>query len=697
MAAQLTATNASSRRAAVPVDGARHQLLARSAVAQEEHRRVGLRHRPDLLEHPLHGLRAAQDVVEAVPPLDFGAKPAVLLAELLVLHRALDDQRELRKLERLGQVVVGAQTHGVDGALEAPERGHEDDPRPGLDALGLPQHGQAVHRLHDEVGENDRVLLAAERDLGVLAPRHGRHGPAVALEVTTEERHHVGIVVHDEDPGFHACSFLAADVVVGAASGSQTVKVVPSPGVLATWMSLPLDRTRSSTDRQTEARPVPSGLRAEEGVEDPRQDVRGDSGPGVPHRDRDARSIVLVRPARRRHVDPSTRRCRFDGVREEVDHHLLEMPRVDEHRRQVPRHRDSQGDAAAPGEVLQQRPEPVDDRTRIGRGSLRLTLAEGIQGGANHPRDPVDLRDDDVEILAQRGVLRQGPQGQLSAASDDVERRPDLVGDARAELAGDGERLGLSQATHQLERPTCLGLHPLVRVLQPLGHPVERRRHLPQLVTAPDGHGRPRLPRHDPLDALGQVGERAEHEPLEREPDDEGQQTGQDEPTQQALRVLPEEIGLQATRDVGDLEHPVVGARWPDRQEHGVDPDVRAPVGHDRRLAGVPNLPVPVQGEPRVAGQEVRVEACREVRVQQADTDDLGLLHDQVGGEPLDVGERVGSKPVLHGEPDRRARDADALIELRPPLLALLLPAYVCVPRHDENHRDQEKQHQAES
>ena len=50
---------------------------------------------------------------------------------------------------------------------------------------------------------------------------------------------------------------------------------------------------------------------------------------------------------------------------------------------------------------------------------------------------------------------------------------PDLVGDARAELAGDRKRLGLAQPPHELERPVRLRLHPLPGLLEPLGHPVE--------------------------------------------------------------------------------------------------------------------------------------------------------------------------------------------------------------------------------
>ena len=94
----------------------------------------------------------------------------------------------------------------------------------------------------------------------------------------------------------------------------------------------------------------------------------------------------------------------------------------------------------------------------------------------------------------QRRVLRQRVEHQLGPAGDDVQRRPHLVRDARAELARDGERLRLPEPTHQLERPVRLGLHPLARFLQPLGHAVERRRDVPQLVGAPDRDHRSGLP-----------------------------------------------------------------------------------------------------------------------------------------------------------------------------------------------------------
>ena len=89
---------------------------------------------------------------------------------------------------------------------------------------------------------------------------------------------------------------------------------------------------------------------------------------------------------------------------------------------------------------------------------------------------------------------------------------------------------------------------------------------------------------------------------------------------------------------------------------------------HDHGLAGVPHSPIPVRGHALVAREEIRVEARREVPIQEPDADDLRLLDDQVVGQPLRVGERSAVKRVLHREANRRAGDAHAQVELGPPL-----------------------------
>ena len=122
-----------------------------------------------------------------------------------------------------------------------------------------------------------------------------------------------------------------------------------------------------------------------------------------------------------------------------------------------------------------------------------------------------------------------------------------------------------------------------------------------------------------------------------------------------------------------------------------MEPDAATLVLHDRRLARVPDLAMSIEGHSGVAGEKVRVDARRKVPVEQSDPDDLGLLDDQVVGQTLHVGQRAASKRVFHREPDRRARDAHAQIELRPPLAALFLDQDVCEDSDDQDHRHEEE------
>ena len=64
---------------------------------------------------------------------------------------------------------------------------------------------------------------------------------------------------------------------------------------------------------------------------------------------------------------------------------------------------------------------------------------------------------------------------------------------------------------------------------------------------------------------------------------------------------------------------------------------------------------------------------------------------DQVVGQALHVGQRAAPKRVLHREPDRRARDVHAQVELRPPLCALLPDQDVREHGDDQDHRHEQE------
>ena len=88
-AAQLTTTNGPLRPRALVVDGAGDELLADPCLAEDENRGVAGRHLPHFVEYVQQGVRAADDVLEAVlgadrlPQVDvFLLEPHLVILEL---------------------------------------------------------------------------------------------------------------------------------------------------------------------------------------------------------------------------------------------------------------------------------------------------------------------------------------------------------------------------------------------------------------------------------------------------------------------------------------------------------------------------------------------------------------------------------------------------------------------------------------
>ena len=130
IAAQLTATKGRLLRRLRAMERARDELLARAALAGDEHRRRRSRRRGRAGRRPaVIGRARAEEVVEARRALGDRAPQALdLLAQRAVLRpraRAASAQRV--ELERLGDEVVRAGADRGDRRLEAAEGGDDDD------------------------------------------------------------------------------------------------------------------------------------------------------------------------------------------------------------------------------------------------------------------------------------------------------------------------------------------------------------------------------------------------------------------------------------------------------------------------------------------------------------------------------------------------------------------------------------------
>ena len=143
MAAQLMAKKGGSAAAAVMVDGAGDQFLARAAFPQDQHVHVLRGHAADLLADGLHG-RAAAD-----QPVGLVLGTVAVFKDHGYVHQPADGERlahyllKLAGIQRLDQIIVGPQFHGLDGGVGRAVPRDEDNEAPGIEPAKVMEDLQA--------------------------------------------------------------------------------------------------------------------------------------------------------------------------------------------------------------------------------------------------------------------------------------------------------------------------------------------------------------------------------------------------------------------------------------------------------------------------------------------------------------------------------------------------------------------------
>src|ERR1051326_6120480 len=171
------------------VDRVRHDLLARARLADDEDVRVGVRDHLDLFEELLHPRGLADQVAELAHLLQQPTKLEDLLLHQLLVFDRLQDDLQARKVDRLGDVVLGADFEGLDGRVDRGVAGKDDDRDVGVVVFDLVEKIEtaAVGQLEvddRDVGNElrDRVPAGLEsvRQLGLVSPlfHHVRHAGA---------------------------------------------------------------------------------------------------------------------------------------------------------------------------------------------------------------------------------------------------------------------------------------------------------------------------------------------------------------------------------------------------------------------------------------------------------------------------------------------------------------------------------------
>ncbi len=115
------------RAAALVVEGAGDQVLARPGLAVDEHRRGGVGDPEHEGADVTHRAVLADDRLDGVHLRERLAQRSGLVAEARLGERAIEEQDQLVHLERLGEVVVRALADRLDGGVDGAEGGHHDD------------------------------------------------------------------------------------------------------------------------------------------------------------------------------------------------------------------------------------------------------------------------------------------------------------------------------------------------------------------------------------------------------------------------------------------------------------------------------------------------------------------------------------------------------------------------------------------
>ena len=181
--------------ARVLVERAGHELLARAALARDEHRRGRVGHALEDRVELRDALRRADD---AEARARRGGR-RIGAAELAGLERLRDDLAHLVLVEWLGDEVERAALEGLDGGVDRPVRGDEDDGQLRLDLERPLEERHAVDLRHLEVGDDEIDVVLAEQVQPLLAVLRGQRVVPVARELRGEDLPEVRFVVDDED------------------------------------------------------------------------------------------------------------------------------------------------------------------------------------------------------------------------------------------------------------------------------------------------------------------------------------------------------------------------------------------------------------------------------------------------------------------------------------------------------------------
>src|SRR5438105_14324699 len=220
------------------MNGPRHQFLSRAAVACNQHRGIGGRHRFNRVEHLLHRGALADDVFRTRDFRHCLPQAHVFLLRSLVRECVLHQVRDVIGIEGLGDVVVGAVFQSSYRCLYRRVAGHHNYREARIDFVHAALQFNAVGAAHLDVHQRYVPALlgnASQRVIGIL---RGAHLKTLFVKPLAQRIAHAEFIVHDQHFSLVGqFNHLACVPAVSGTStrgfsscrGRLTTKVVPFP------------------------------------------------------------------------------------------------------------------------------------------------------------------------------------------------------------------------------------------------------------------------------------------------------------------------------------------------------------------------------------------------------------------------------------------------------------------------------------
>ena len=183
------------------MESPRKQLLARAALAFEEHGGVRCRG-PMERDRDLFQLRVlADDLGRATARRELLLEENVLGRHALLRERTLHHQQQMVGIDGLGEKVERAFLDGFDGVLNRAVRGHHDNRQLGIQLLGGAQHAEAVALGEPQVRQDDARARRAQRPDGFGLVARFDHAVAVGLQRQAQHGAQRVLVFDDQNGG----------------------------------------------------------------------------------------------------------------------------------------------------------------------------------------------------------------------------------------------------------------------------------------------------------------------------------------------------------------------------------------------------------------------------------------------------------------------------------------------------------------